>query len=229
MGDSQPPRGAGYDAILFDMDGVLVEGWGTHPPVYREAAERALSDLGAEATDRDLEILGATAFSEAIAERCRGLDLDPERFWERREHHASRLSNDRLDRGERPLYDDVSVLPTLAESLPLGVASNNRHETVRFVVESLLPAPISAYRGRDPTVEGYRRRKPDTYYLDAVLRKLDADDALYVGDRESDVEVAARVGIDSAFVRRSHNAGSTLSRSPTHEVEGLDTLVDLVE
>ncbi|WP_331236139.1 HAD family hydrolase [Natronorarus salvus] len=220
---------SGYEAVVFDMDGVLVEGWGTHPAVYREAADQALSELGAEAVDGQLKTLGETAYSETTAGACRDLGVDPEAFWERREHHASRLANDRLDRGERSLYDDVNTLTTLAESLPLGVVSNNRHETVRFVVESLLPAPISAYRGRDPTVEGYRRRKPDTHYLNAVLRELDAEDALYVGDRETDVEVAAGAGIDSAFVRRTHNTDSTLARSPTHEIEGLDALVDVID
>ncbi|MEM4781195.1 MAG: HAD hydrolase-like protein [Halalkalicoccus sp.] len=224
-----------YDAIVFDMDGVLIEGWGTDPAVYAAAAERALSELGADASTDRIETLGAPAYSPAMAGCCRALGIDPEAFWTRRERVASRLSNERIDRGLRPAYEDVSTLSELADRCAIGVASNNRQATVAFVVD-LLDLPVSAYRGRDPTTAGYRRRKPDSYYIECVLSALTAEagadaadvEALYVGDRETDVEAAEDAGIDSAYLRRSHNRERTLSLDPTYELSGLDELLDVV-
>jgi hypothetical protein len=50
---------------------------------------------------------------------------------------------------------------------------------------------------------------------------------LDVGDSRVDVEVAARLGVDSAFVRRPHRKGYALSRTPTHEVTSLREVVRL--
>jgi HAD superfamily hydrolase (TIGR01549 family) len=210
------------------MDGVLIEGRGTHPAVYREAARRSLSELGVAATDERTRTLGAPTYSEAMAEACRALDLDPEAFWSLRERFASRLANRRIDRGARRAYDDLGVLPELAQRRAIGVASNNRQATVAFVVERLGLECVSAYRGRDPTIAGYRRRKPDSYYLDRVLAELDADEALYVGDRETDIEAAGAAGVDSAYLRRPHNRDHVLGTDPTYELDGLEGLHEVV-
>lgn len=216
-----------YDAVVFDMDGVLIEGRGTHPEVYREAARRSLSKLGVDATDGQAETLGAPAYSEAMAEACRALGLDPEEFWTLRERIASRLANRRIDRGARRAFGDLHVLPELAERCSIGVASNNRQATVAFVVEAFGLDCVSAYRGRDPTVAGYRRRKPDSHYLDRVLSELDAGEALYVGDRETDLEAAEAAGADSIYLRRPHNRDHALGADPTYEFDGLEGLLEL--
>ena len=87
---------------------------------------------------------------------------------------------------------------------------------------------MACYYGREPTLSGIERMKPDPHYLEGALSDLkldpDRDGVLYVGDSESDVVAAAAAGIDSAFVRRPHRRDSDLHATPTHEVRGLDEL-----
>lgn len=212
-----------YDAVVFDMDGVLLEGRGTAPWIYEAAAERALSEFGVEYADDHLETLGRPSYTDAMIEPCRDLGVDPERFWRSREREASAIERDRLREGARTPYDDVDALDDLA-GCDLGIVSNNRHETVSDVVD-LFDLGIDAYRGRDPTIEGYRRRKPDSYYLDETLDELGARDALYVGDRASDVEAAANAGIDAAFLRREHDDPAAVDVEPRYACTGLTDLV----
>lgn len=223
-----------YDAVLFDMDGVLLSGAGTDPEVYREAARAAVADCGVADPPADgLEALGGAGLGDDLTAACDDLGVDLGAFWAAREDHAARISRDRLERGSREPFDDVAVLHDLAAGdvecdrfdgggVSLGVVSNNRQATVEFVAEwAGFDDAVSLLRGRDPTVEGYRRRKPDPHYLSEALDDLDADDALYVGDRETDLLAAERAGADGAFVRRSHNADADLGRTPDYELDSL--------
>jgi phosphoglycolate phosphatase-like HAD superfamily hydrolase len=80
--------------------------------------------------------------------------------------------------------------------------------------------------GRQPTLTGAARRKPEPYYIERALAELDAAEALYVGDSEKDIVAAERAGIDSVFLRRDHVTDVTLSVDPTAEVPDLWTLID---
>jgi phosphoglycolate phosphatase-like HAD superfamily hydrolase len=57
------------------------------------------------------------------------------------------------------------------------------------------------------------------------LSDLGVENALYIGDSETDLVAAHRAGIDSAFLRRDHVADVNLSTEPTIEVATLEELV----
>jgi HAD superfamily hydrolase (TIGR01549 family) len=217
--------GVAYEAVLFDMDGVLIRGRSTLPEVYRNAADDALAELGVTVPEEERAPLRRPHYSEAMAERCRAVGLDPERFWQARERFASERANRRIGTDPRAPYDDTAVLDRL--SGPLGVVSNNRGATVEHVASELFSGRFEVAVGRDPTLEGYRRRKPDTHYIARALNRLGVEDALYVGDRETDLLAARRAGIDGALVRRNHGQG-TLDETPTLDIDGLDELPALL-
>lgn len=219
--------GRTYDAVVFDMDGVLLEGRGTAPWIYEAAAERALAALGVEYADGHLETLGRPSYTDAMVGPCRDLGVDPERFWRAREREASTIERVRLREGARTPYGDLDALDALA-GYDLGIVSNNRHETVSDVVD-LFDLPVDAYHGRDPTIEGYRRRKPDSHYLDETLDELGTSDAVYVGDRASDVEAATNAGIDAAFLRRAHDDPAAVDVEPRYACTGLTDLVERLD
>lgn len=219
-----------YDALLFDMDGVLLDGRGTDPAVYDEATRAVFADAGV--TDpAGLVLDHHDGGHRDIVAAAEAHDLDPADLWAAREARASDLEHERIRAGERAPFDDVSALHDLAESHAIAVVSNNRHATVEFVADwAEIVDAVSVVRGRSPTVEDYERQKPDPYYLHEALDDLGVDDpgrTLYVGDRETDVVAAERAGMDSAFLRRSHNLESELGREPTYEIESLTELLEL--
>lgn len=211
-----------YDAVLFDMDGVLIEGAATPASVYEAAADDALAALDVTVDADSRTPFRQYHYDERMAGACREVGLDPATFWQTRERFATERANDRLADGARPPFPDTSALPDLP--VPLGIVSNNRTATVEFVAEHLIDARFEVALGRDPTPDGFTRRKPDSFYLDRALERMGVESALYVGDRETDIVAARSAGIDSAFIRRDHNADLRFDRPPALDV---DSLVEL--
>jgi HAD superfamily hydrolase (TIGR01549 family) len=218
---------AGYDAVLFDNDGVLVE-----PPdsaTQAAAARRAYASLDVHdpPTDHVEEII-AGATPERLAEIGEFHGVDPHDLWAARERHDEESQLSAFRAGERTVYDDVA--PTLADlPVPAGVVSNNHHGVVEFVLDHFdLGAHVDVYHGRERGVENLRRKKPDPHYVERALAAFEADSALMVGDRGSDVRAAHAAGIDSALLRRPDAARVEAPADPTHEVRSLTELPGLL-
>jgi HAD superfamily hydrolase (TIGR01549 family) len=216
-----------YEAVLFDMDGVLLQGPATPIEVYENAADDAIEALELDVSESERTALRQYHYDEGLAAQCHELGVDPEEFWTMREQFASERANRRLGDGAREPYHDASAVLDLP--VPVGVVSNNRHATVDFVASELFDGDFAVALGRDPTVEGFRRRKPESHYIERALADLGVDSALYVGDRTSDVTAARRAGIDGGFVRREHNSKMRFDRPPAVDIDGLDRLSGLFE
>ena len=215
-----------YDAVVFDNDGILTEL--TDRDVLREAIRDAFDAAGVPDPPREhVEALHHTT-ADDVTRICATHGIDPGAFWRRREEAAARRQKAAIRQGEKRLYDDV--IPVLDLDADVGVVSNNQHETVRFIVEHFdLAPPVTTYYGREHTVAGVERKKPDPYYLRQALDDLGTENALYVGDSQKDIVAADRAGVDSAFVRRPHRADLDLDVEPTYEVVDLRALRNLLE
>lgn len=222
-----PPRSDGYEAVLFDMDGVVLEGRGTDPAVHSHALDDVLDDRDLTVLPALREPLERDAYDDAFRAACAELGVDPGPLFRAREERSAKRAVERLAAGARRLHRDVEVLDALADRATLGLVSNNYHPTVEFVVDHFRLTAFAFVRGRDLGPDGFRRRKPDPHYLDEALDALDATDGIYVGDRATDVIAAERAGIDSAFLRRDHNAARDLDVEPTVEIESLRDLLAL--
>lgn len=215
-------------AVLFDMDGVILEGRGTDASVHRRALEDVLTDRELE-VDGDLrEPLETYEYDDGFRAACERLGVDAAEFFHAREKRSAKRSVSRLAAGTRRLCPDVDALEAIAEHAVVGLVSNNYDPTVEFVVDHFRLTEFGYVRGRDLGPNGFRRRKPDPHYLNEALDALDASEGLYVGDRATDVIAAERAGIDSAFVRRDHNASLDLGVEPTVEIGSLHDLIPLV-
>lgn len=219
-----PAEDSDDSALLFDMDGVLIEGRGADDAVHDRACADAIAAFGIDVPDRYRSALAGYEYEEGFVEACRAVGVDPVDFYAARERHSARRIVDRLRDGVRGLYPDVDALDSLADRHRLGLVSNNYHPAVEFVIEHHGLDAFEFARGRDVGVEGFRRRKPDPHYLFEGLAALDADAGYYVGDRETDVLAADRAGLDGVFVRRDHNADVSLGVDPTHEIASLSEL-----
>ncbi|GAB7095703.1 HAD family hydrolase [Halolamina litorea] len=208
-----------YDAVVFDNDGVLVDT--TDYDVLHEAGWQAFEEAGIEDPDPEhVEEIVVGVTPESLSTICELYDLSVEEFWEIRDRTAHEAQREHVRAGGKPLFEDVSTLSDL--DLPMGVVSSNQQATVDFLLDHFGVSGLfeTAY-GRQPTMLDLERKKPDPHFLEQALADLDADDALYVGDRESDVTAAFNAGVDSAFIRRPHRRHHELSVQPTHVVDDL--------
>jgi len=211
-----------YDTVVFDNDGVLVGR--TRFDVLRDATQETFELF--DVTDPDPEhvedmTIGATP--EQVGIVCEQYDIDPDIFWRTRDRRLSLAQQEEARAGRKTFYDDLDVLADL--NVDMGIVSSNQQETVDFLLEHFeLPVEFGTAYGREATIESLDRRKPNPHYIDLALSDLDAENALFVGDNESDIRAAERAGIDSAFIRRPHRRNWELNVWPTWDIDNLDDL-----
>ena len=209
-----------YDAVIFDMDGVIVEP--TDRAVMVDAVQAAFDAFG---VDVNRAFARQTVENDVVpTETIREYGLDPEAVWHTRELEASLAQQAHIRRGGKPVYDDVGALDRL--DVPLGLVSNNQQATVAFVLAHHDIDCFETAIGREPTLSGAAKRKPEPDYLQAALESLDATRALYVGDRPTDIVAADRAGIDGVHLRRDPGSPDTPEIEPVYSVSDLSTLVD---
>ncbi|MFC6975618.1 HAD family hydrolase [Halomicroarcula sp. GCM10025709] len=216
-----------YESVIFDNDGVLLTL--TSMDTHQAGTRRAFERVGVVDPEPDhLEAMRIGVTPDRLDAVCRHYDLDPDRFWTARDGAISEAQRAAIRAGEKRPYGDIRALDRLDG--PLGVVSSNQQATVDFAFDHFdLDRHFETVRARPPTVESIHRKKPRPYYIEQALADLGVTDALYVGDSESDIEAARRAGIDSAFVRRPHTVDTDLSVTPTYDVDGLETVVDLAD
>lgn len=217
-----------YEAVVFDMDGVLLTM--TDGSVIDRAVREAFAAFDAEPTDEAVDPF-VRADADGLARACEPHGLDPDPVWEAREWAACWLQAREMDAGRKRPYEDVADAFDALDALDarVGLVSNNQHHTVGYALDLFgLDGSFETAYGRGHTVDALRRRKPEPHYLDRALSDLGTRDALYVGDSGVDVEAAARADVDSAFVRRDHRADYRLPAEPDYEVADLAALVDLL-
>ena len=219
---------AARPALLFDMDGVIVEGRGSDPVVHERALADALTDYGLTVPEPQRTALSGYEYTEAFADACRAVGVAPGPFYTAREIHSARRVADRIKAGVRGLTPDANALSALADEYELALVSNNYHRVVETVVDHHGLDCFTVVRGREPGLTGFRRRKPEPYYLRETFDRLDADTGLYVGDRETDLLAADRAGLDGVFFRREHNTIAGLETEPAAVIDSLAEIETLL-
>ena len=170
---------AGYDAVVFDLDGTLVDlavDWGA----ARSDAAALFERHGHDPDGDDLW---------GLLDRSDGLGL--------REELEGQLSDRECDGARRSTqlaHADHLPLP-----VPTGVCSLNCEAACRTALDAHdLTAHVATVVGRDSCAT----YKPDPEPLLASIRDLgaDPDRTLFVGDSERDAVTAERAGVAFAYV-----------------------------
>lgn len=224
-----------YDAVVFDNDGVLTTL--TDRELLRTAIRETFATHGVTTpTETDVDAMMSVAVDD-VEQVCERHGIDTQSFWQRREELVIERQIEALQSGEKTLYDDATAVDSL--DARMGIVSNNQQQTIDHIVEQFGLEWADVAYGREPTLEGVKRKKPTPYYLEQALSDLGlsvetegdgapvvTDEVLYVGDSPKDIVAARRAGIEAAFIRRSHREGVELPHEPTHEVNSVGSLVD---
>ncbi|MDE0420401.1 MAG: phosphoglycolate phosphatase [Gammaproteobacteria bacterium] len=206
-----------YSAYLFDLDGTLVD---TAPDLSR-ALNHTLAGAGFAAVDESLTRHwvghGVRAMLEAAFHhlgRCPGPeDLDRHQA-ALLEHYAAHIADYSL-----PYPSVVETLAVLAERAPLAVVTNKPTDLSNRLLAALdLARFFRVVVGRGTT----RRFKPDPapalYACEHV--GMAPEQALFVGDSETDVLCARAAGCPVVLYRYGYNHG----KNPDHL--GADRVID---
>lgn len=213
-----------YDAVLFDFDGVVIE-----PPIRRrlsDAVERTYDRLDRSGPIAKTLQAFASGDVQSIVARCQQLEIDPDDFCTQAGREFVRTQLDNVERGVRSIYDDVCAVRSFES--PLGIVSDNHPTVVTAVLHRIgLYASFETVYGCPLTPEGLSRRNPDPQNIENALSTLEADTALYVGDRPIDVQAAHNAGIDAALLVREETADSETRHGKTAPEYRISSVADV--
>lgn len=210
------------DAILFDLDGTLIE------PVidFAELKSRVLEvcteagvDASRWASQPALEIIAQAVaeLEQDDADQARNLAINADRAIIQIELEAAARV--------QPYPGVQRMLQALIdEGYRIGIVTRNCRAAVVRVLDRW-PLPYQVLLTRDDV----RHVKPDPRHLSAALEAMDAGDArvLMVGDHPMDIAAGRSIGAITALVRTVHISEESIGQAAPDLV--LDQIVDLME
>lgn len=212
-----------YDAILFDLDGTLVD---------------SLADL-TDAMNCALARLGLPPHTPGACRRMIGygtLEFVRRALPPGRQNRAETLRtsllqfyDDRCLHKSRPYPGIPQLLPALKQKgLRLAVISNKNHPQTAKIVTHFFGREIFDFICG--MTDG-RRPKPDPDMAAAALSAVSADPArtLLVGDSDIDIQTAHAAGIDAAAAEWGYRDLQTLkAANPKYLISNPDQILDLI-
>lgn len=195
-------------ALLFDLDGTLLDAFPGHFAAFRYMFSR----FGIHYDEADF-LRTYTPNWYAVFEAA-GL---PRQYWEQANAY---WMEEAARHAPQPFPGVTETLQRLAVSCKLGVVTSGSRSRVMREIAAALPEIRfeTVITGDDVT-----RRKPDPQGLELALQALGlpAADAVYVGDAQADLEMAAAAGMDFVGVR------SRFQTLPLEIPRLIDSLVEL--
>jgi HAD superfamily hydrolase (TIGR01509 family) len=176
------------DAVVFDLDGVLIDS----EHVWDEARQRLAEERGGrwhERASRDMMGMSSPEWSRYMRDEV-GIDEEPEAISTEVVRRLEAIYRERL-----PLVDGaVAAVERLAARWPLGLASSSNRELIDLVLElSGLEPHFQATVSSEEVAHG--KPAPDVYLETA--RRLGADPArcAAVEDSENGIRSAKAAGM----------------------------------
>lgn len=211
-----------YNAIIFDLDGTLLESTADHIDWIYECCEQALEaqNIDSSFSREELgKLLGMDGYSEYIS-FCELAEVDPEEHWQivtelRHLRKLEMLENNNLD-----LYPEAkeNIKKLHENGFKIGLVSNAPDQTVNEVMKFFgLKKYIEYYRGIS-NHEDLKHRKPSARNLQIAAADLGREPNVYVGNKKKDVESAKNADMDSIIIKRDN---TVLDANPDILVENL--------
>jgi beta-phosphoglucomutase len=200
-------------AVIFDMDGVIVD---SHP-IHKKAWRRFLDSVGKDVKEKDLEFILDGRKKEDILRHFLG-DLSPEEI--RRLGHEKELLFREEARAElRPVEGVEQLLDGLSQArIKLGVASSGSDSRVNFVLRKLrLLEYFSAIVAGDEVSAG----KPDPAIFRLTSQRLNVapNETLVFEDSVSGVKAAKAAGMRCVGLAESSRAEILMEAGADHVID----------
>ena len=187
MSPATPADGAPWPALLFDLDGTLIDSVYTHVLSWREALEECGIDLPVWRIHRRIGMSGGL-FVRALARETRR-DLSPQEASRLQELHSAAYR--RRASQVRPLPGARELLETLAgNGIPFAVATSADQASARVGVGLLELESEVPLVTRDQVA--YAKPNPDLFLAAAELLGVAIEQSIVVGDSIWDMLAAQR-------------------------------------
>jgi HAD superfamily hydrolase (TIGR01509 family) len=184
------------DAVIFDLDGVLVDS----EPLHFRAANRVLCRYGASIDETEYQgYIGLGERPTWVLWRERfGVDAPIEQILE--EHTEARLIE--IEAGVLPIEPAVHLAQRLcAAGQRLAIASSSAPPVIDALLQALRVAEAFPLRvsGNDPEVQ-HGKPAPDIYRITARRLNVSAAACLAIEDSQPGVQAAKRAGLTCVAV-----------------------------
>ena len=174
-------------ALLFDLDGTLVDSVYQHVLAWREALERAGIELAVWRIHRRIGMSGGLFVNALLSET--GHQLTPEEAKQLQRWHSEAYA--RQAGQVRPLPGARELLTHLTQvGVPWAIATSGRMATAGPIIESLGVPPGVPIVTRDQ-VE-HAKPDPDLFLAAASWLNVDISESIVVGDSVWDLLAAQR-------------------------------------
>ena len=174
-------------AVLFDLDGTLVDSVYQHVLAWREALERCGVELAVWRIHRSIGMSGGLLVNALLRET--GRQVDTKQAEQLQKFHAEAYG--RMAEQVRPLPGSRELLRLLTKlSVPWAIATSGRIDSARRSLHLLeVPSHVPII-----TRDEVRRAKPDPDLFIAAAERLGADvrSSVVVGDSVWDLLAAQR-------------------------------------
>lgn len=183
------------EAVLFDMDGVLIDS----EKIGAQAVREALQEMGLPVKDDILQrMIGANATETTLMmENHYGPGYSHQQFIDTFHKIEQRMLDGEIP---QPMPGVTQLLPWLKENgYTLAVASSTRIEKVKYYMEALGLAPyFTTMVGGDMVQNG--KPAPDIFLKAAAEVGISPEDCLVVEDSYNGVRSASAAGCHTVMV-----------------------------
>ncbi len=204
-----------YAAILFDMDGTLLE----TGPLWSKATRIALDTHSITLTEEEHFSLGGILLEHVLAEK--GFDWDTiSKIYRSRDEALAPVM-----RAEAKWRDGAEEW-IRSINIPKAIVTS-AHQNILTQLDAKLgiTTMFDAFIMADDVLPDYKPH-PKGLLLACARMDVDPTECIYIGDQSCDLEAAANAGMDSILIRGTHTPKEL---SHTRMVEDIAALKEMLE
>lgn len=191
-----------FDAIVFDMDGVILDSM----PFHYQAWKRALGEAGIEVTELDIYLHEGMKWHQTIAElageRARTISqARADEIYDAKRRHFHEVFQVRFFPGVREGLADLRTL-----GYRLALVTGSTYDVVERVIGEHFPSFFEAIVTSDRIVEG--KPSPEPYRTAVEKLSLEPERCLAVENSPAGIASAKAAGLTCYAVTTSLPAGN---------------------